>query len=85
MPPISKAQYEKKFKEWGFAKYSTGQEWKAVSYHVLKRKREGKETDVYRDGKLIPPEKVRKRISRYSFQTAWQRHTEGESGPSFNL
>jgi hypothetical protein len=64
-----KAQYEKKFKEWGFQKNRTKDDWKAVSQKVGLRKRTAKESNVYIDGELMPRKKLQKEISRQGFMT----------------
>ena len=57
-----KSQYETRFREWGFRKYSKGtrpNDWKIVSYKVDKAKRLGKEARVYRLGKPVTPKVLR--------------------------
>ena len=72
-----KAQYELKFREWKLRKNFTTQEWKAVSHRVGKRKKEGKESELYYEGDLIPLKKAKKGISRYSFPTLLEKHRQG--------
>jgi len=72
-----KAQYELKFREWKLRKNFTTQEWKAASHRVGKRKKEGKESEVYFEGDLIPLKKAKKGISRYSFPTLLEKHRQG--------
>ncbi|PGH07901.1 hypothetical protein AJ80_07941 [Polytolypa hystricis UAMH7299] len=62
----SKAQYERQLKKWNFCKYRNKDHWKAIGYHVGKRKRDGKDSDVYEDDSLLPEPKVRKEIARYT-------------------
>ncbi|CEL00651.1 hypothetical protein ASPCAL00249 [Aspergillus calidoustus] len=59
-------QYTRQFQKWGFQKNSKGETWKFVFKRREKRKREGKDPgQVWRNGKHIPEEKVRKEISRH--------------------
>ncbi|CZR63647.1 uncharacterized protein PAC_13544 [Phialocephala subalpina] len=60
-----KAQYTRKFKQWNFSKNSTSDKWKFVARELEKRKRDGKESETYINGKLIPNKKIKKEISRY--------------------
>lgn len=62
--PNSKAQYERRLGKWGFVKKTTKGSWQIGSHKIEKRKKEGKDTLVYRDGVLVPPDKVTKEISR---------------------
>jgi post-segregation antitoxin (ccd killing protein) len=64
-----KAQYEKKFKDWGFQKHRTKQDWKVMGQKLGARKRMAKESNVYLDGQLVPAKKVRKEISRQAYMT----------------
>lgn len=61
----SKSQYVKYFKRWKFRKSLTKEEWTPVRHKVLARKREGKESDVYLEGVLMPAKKVKRGIGRY--------------------
>jgi hypothetical protein len=61
----SKSQYEKYFKRWKFRKSLTKEEWTPIRHKVLARKREGKESDVYLEGVLMPAKKVKRGIGRY--------------------
>lgn len=61
----SKSQYGKYFKRWNFRKSLSKEEWKPVRHKVLARKREGKESDVYLEGVLMPAKKVKRGIGRY--------------------
>jgi hypothetical protein len=62
---ISKAQYELRFKKWKFRKNRPKEDWMVVARKIEKREREHKESEVYIDGKLIEPKKVKKTILRY--------------------
>jgi hypothetical protein len=61
----SKAQYELQFKKWGFKKYRTADDWKIVAEKVKKRNRESKDSEVYINGALVNPKKLRKETLRY--------------------
>ncbi|KAH9211436.1 ankyrin repeat-containing domain protein [Leptodontidium sp. 2 PMI_412] len=65
----SKAEYERKFKQWGFVKYRMRKEdWRCISNRIEKRKREsGKDSEVYIDGVQCPPIKVRRETARHGF------------------
>ena len=73
----SKAQYERQFKKWKFRKNRTHRDWELAAPIINKRKRSGKETNLYIDGVLIPPTKIRKEISRYNFPTIQERYGRG--------
>jgi hypothetical protein len=64
-----KAQYEKKFKEWGFKKNHTKEDWRIVGYKVGQRKRAAKESNVYLDHELMPRKKLQKEISRQGYMS----------------
>ena len=61
----SEYEYEKYFKRWKFRKSLTKEEWAPIRHKVLARKREGKESDVYLEGVLMPAKKVKRGIGRY--------------------
>lgn len=67
----SKAQYIRKFEQWDFKKNSTDAKWKFIAQKSQKRTLEGKESDIYLDGKLVPRKKVKKEISRHT-PPSWQ-------------
>jgi len=67
----SKAQYTRKFERWGFKKNSTDAQWKLIARRLQKRSLEGKESETYLDGKLVPRKKVKKEVSRHSLPS-WQ-------------
>ena len=75
-----KAQYEKKFKEWGFGKNCTKDDWKIVGQKVGLRKRTAKESNVYHDGELMPRKRLQKEVSRQGFMTVTEQlsSTQGE-------
>ena len=73
----SKAQYERHFKQWGLRKNLKSHEWKAIRHHTSKRKFNGKESDLYVDGILIPNKKVRKETSRNNFTSTFDRIAQG--------
>jgi hypothetical protein len=69
--PNSKAQYIRKFEKWGFKKNSTDENWKYIAQKLQKRNLEGKESDTYVNGKLVPRKRVKKEVSRH-FLPSWQ-------------
>ena len=64
-----KQQYEKKFKEWGYKKNHTKEDWRIVGYKVGQRKRAAKESNVYLDQELMPRKKLQKEISRQGYMS----------------
>ncbi|KAL1622613.1 hypothetical protein SLS56_008660 [Neofusicoccum ribis] len=69
----TKAQYEAQFKKWNFRKNvlkgQAERQWKTVKWKVEKRKRDGKDSNVYVDGVLPPNKKVKKEMARYNLTT----------------
>ncbi|OCK89480.1 uncharacterized protein K441DRAFT_278185 [Cenococcum geophilum 1.58] len=65
----TKTQYERHFRKWGFRKNVNPSVWKFINHRQSKRKRAGKESDVYIDGVLVPKDKIRKEIGRNSVST----------------
>ncbi|KAL5084611.1 hypothetical protein Trisim1_011612 [Trichoderma cf. simile WF8] len=65
----SESSYQRKLREWGIRKNRLGKEnWKVIDYKIKKKKQQsGKTPQVYIDGKLCPPQKVRKEIARQAF------------------
>ncbi|OBT73196.1 hypothetical protein VF21_08718 [Pseudogymnoascus sp. 05NY08] len=70
----TKAQYEKQLKDWGFKKNRTKRDWEIMDRKIQLRKRTGKQSDVYLDGKLMPLEKLRKEIARQGYMTTVERN-----------
>lgn len=67
----SKSQYIRRFEQWGFKKNFTDEEWKFIARQSQKRTLEGKDSDVYRDNRLVPRKKVKKEILRHT-PPSWQ-------------
>lgn len=67
------AQYERQLKKWGFRKNLTSNEWAYVAREIEKRTFEGRDSEVIVDGKLVPKEKVQKKISVYGYQTTLEK------------
>ncbi|KAJ5083543.1 ankyrin repeat-containing domain protein [Penicillium angulare] len=76
-----KGQYEYKFREWGLKKYPMGAaEWKYIKRQMETRKREsGKDSEVYINGVLQSPKKVRYEIGRQGFESTIAKFQEGLS------
>lgn len=86
-----KYQYERKLKEWGFKKYRVGaKKWEFIDHRLdkMEAKREitrgkdfsGKrkwESQVYIDGILYPPKRVKYEISRKVFRSTIDKITSG--------
>lgn len=66
-----KAQYETQFKKWKWRKNFTKNVWENIFMQI--HQRSGRESEVYVNGILIPPHKVKKEVARHvppSFQYA---------------
>ncbi|KFY48610.1 hypothetical protein V495_01191 [Pseudogymnoascus sp. VKM F-4514 (FW-929)] len=77
----SKAQYEKQFKDWGFKKNRTKRDWEIMNRKIQHRKRIGKESDVYQDGRLMPAEKLQKETSRQGYMTTVEQFRNSLEAP----
>ncbi|KAH8805076.1 ankyrin repeat-containing domain protein [Xylogone sp. PMI_703] len=77
----TKSQYVRKLKHLGIEKYSTNEKWKYIAQKVNKRKREGKDSDVYVNGKLVLAKKIKKEITRYTQPTLEQGSISAQSPP----
>ena len=75
----SKAQYERQFKIWKFRKNLKSHEWIFVHHRFNKRERNGKESELYVDGVLVPKKKIKKETARHNFPTITERYTSGDS------
>ena len=78
---IRTSQYIGKFKQWHIKKNLTNEEWKFIDRKLRKRKQEGKESDIYFHGKLIPDKKVKKETSRHAPPTFQQPQFSGKKQP----
>jgi hypothetical protein len=67
----SNAQYIGKLDQWGFKKNSTDEKWKFIARTLEKRELDGKESDTYINGKLVPRKRVKKEVSRHCLPS-WQ-------------
>jgi hypothetical protein len=76
-PLQSKSQYSRQFKSWKFRKNIKDDEWKFVQARVQKRKRDGKESNVYVDGVLMPATKMRKEVARHDWRNVYERYNTG--------
>lgn len=61
----SKSQYELRLRQWGIHKNHKQDERRIISAKVKHRKQQGKKTEVIDGSQLIPPETLRKHMSRY--------------------
>jgi hypothetical protein len=65
--PTRKATWERKLENWGFKKYDMGAKaWQSIAHSLAKREMDGRKREVYKDGKLIPPKRIRKETKRYA-------------------
>ncbi|KAJ5705202.1 hypothetical protein N7536_000891 [Penicillium majusculum] len=70
----SKSQYETKFAKWGLKKYHMGsKKWKLLDQNLKKR---GADTEVYINGVLFEPKRVKRELGRQAFQTTMQKEME---------
>jgi hypothetical protein len=74
-----KAQYERRFKAWGFQKNKKKDDWELVAFKVKKRKKEGKLSEVTMDGKPVPAKRLRKELSRYGYKADFQPGSYGSN------
>src|SRR2546423_10715695 len=77
MELISKAQFTLQFNKWQFRKNLKDEEWEYIRHQSLKRKRDGKESKVLVDGRLISTKRIKKEMSRRFPPTFAQRCTSG--------
>ena len=61
----SKAQYVRQLSKWQVKKTSKGEEWKFIEHRLRKRDLEGKDSETYINGELVPSKKIKKEISRH--------------------
>ncbi|CAH0047123.1 unnamed protein product [Clonostachys solani] len=61
----TKSQYIRKLAAWKIGKNATTIAWKKAAVVIEKRKRQGKESEICIDGKLIPCKKMKKEIARH--------------------
>jgi len=55
----------RKFKQWHLEKNSTNGKWRFVAGQIQKRKFEGKDSEIFINGKMIPAKKIKKETARY--------------------
>ena len=66
-----KKQYENAFKRWRWRKNKLSlDKWKVINRKISKRKRLGRDSEVYVDGIRYPPEKVGRGIRQGLISTA---------------
>lgn len=79
----SKAQYTRKLHGWGLRKRSQQIDHAWISKRVAKRKRNGKESEVFVDGIQIPPAKILKSKYREGYVPMILQH--GKFSPQVHL
>ncbi|KAK5109714.1 hypothetical protein LTR85_002283 [Meristemomyces frigidus] len=57
---MSKGQYERQLQQWKYRKIAKGDEWESLHRKVEARKKRGKRTAVYKQGLLVPADKLSK-------------------------
>jgi hypothetical protein len=65
----SESQYHRRLDRWGFNKKLTAQNWRIVDSKFRKRKADGKKSEMFYQGLLVPAAKVRREISRHGYTT----------------
>lgn len=73
-----KAQYERYFREWGFRKNKAEIDYKVLGQKIEIREKMGRQSDIYRDGELVPRKKVRKEISRQGKMTFTEQFNQAQ-------
>ncbi|KAJ4218153.1 hypothetical protein NW759_008746 [Fusarium solani] len=64
----TRAQYIRKLGTWNMKKYSCKEDWKHADTLIRKRKVEGKDTEIFINGKLVSAKKLKKELGRYAWQ-----------------
>ncbi|KAJ5640408.1 ankyrin [Penicillium herquei] len=77
----SLAQYSRMFNQWGFRKHSDPRDDQFIAWKVGKRKREGKESEVFINGIQIHPAKITKSSYRKGFLAEHSRYSSAPSTP----
>ena len=57
-------------------KHNKAPQWQVIGYKTQKRKRAGKESEIYLDGKNIS-KKARREVSRHYFPSAQEQYGQG--------
>ncbi|KAI8650323.1 Clr5 domain-containing protein [Fusarium keratoplasticum] len=65
---LVRAQYIRKLGNWNMKKYSSKEDWKHADTLIRKRKVEGKDTEIFMNGKLVSAKKLKKELGRYAWQ-----------------
>ncbi|KAM5381194.1 hypothetical protein ACJZ2D_003110 [Fusarium nematophilum] len=63
--PVTKAQLEYKLKQWNISKNIDGDLWRSIDRCIGKRKRQGKESDVFHCGKRVKQSTIDKETYRH--------------------
>ncbi|KAL3425097.1 ankyrin repeat protein [Phlyctema vagabunda] len=77
----SKNQYERQFKTWNFRKKLKAAEWQFVDHRIKKRKREGKDSEVFFNNALVSAKKIKKEIPRSTSLTQTIYHVASPKTP----
>jgi hypothetical protein len=76
---FSKAQYEKKLRDWGFRRNRSSDAWRIAGEKIDLRKRFGKRSSVYLHGQLVPARRVSREVSRHRIMPSLQRFDKTQS------
>ncbi|EPE33291.1 Ankyrin repeat-containing protein [Glarea lozoyensis ATCC 20868] len=69
----TKAQYEKKLRDWGFRRNRSSEAWKMAGQKIDLRTKIGKRSSVYLNGQLVPARRVNREVSRHRILPSLQR------------
>ena len=72
-----KAQYQRKFSDWGIRKNSMAKEWQFIANRVRKREAQQRRSRVEVRGEAISSVRLRKEIARYGYQTTLEQLNSG--------
>ncbi|KAL2147808.1 hypothetical protein VTI28DRAFT_5580 [Corynascus sepedonium] len=74
----TKGQYEHRFQQWGFEKNMAGENYPVITSKTGKRKAAGKESNVFVNGVLVPPAKIRKESARHGYMTTLEKMSQAQ-------
>jgi hypothetical protein len=64
-------EYELRFKNWGFRKNFSGEEWREAKSLMDKRKLNGKSSTIMSGGRII--KRAQKRVGHHAYETIYER------------
>ncbi|KAH0569268.1 hypothetical protein GP486_000024 [Trichoglossum hirsutum] len=81
----TKAQYERRLTKWGFKKNRKKREWIEIAEEVIRRRNEGKDSEVIIGDQIIPSKKLKKEVRRYGRDLINSVSTQGTEDQCFNI